>query len=73
MQNDKNLNEKEFRDCERSANGLNDTKVDIRRDYTQTFDATDGSIITRLPDGSAYNSNGSVVVPLAGAVPASYR
>lgn len=52
---------------------MHDTKVDIRRDYTQTFDATDGSIITRLPDGSTYNSNGSVVVPLAGAVPAGYR
>lgn len=50
---------------------MNDNKIDIRRDYTQTFATGDGTIITRLPDGSTYNS--SVVVPLAGAVPADYR
>lgn len=64
-QNDKNLNEKEFKGCDRSSN-LSETKVDIRRDYTQTFSASEGNQTT-------LNGCASGGVPLAGAVPADYR
>lgn len=60
FQNDKSLNEKEFRDCDRVGNSA-DIKADIRRDYADTYDAPDGAILTRLPDGSAYNNNSAVV------------
>lgn len=72
-QNDKNLNEKEFKNCDRSSN-LSDTKIDIRRDFTQTFSNSDQTS-TRLPDGSIFNGCSSTGggVPLAGAVPVEYR
>lgn len=73
FQSDKNLNlnEKEFKSCDRSSN-LSDTKIDIRRDFTQTFTNSES---TRLPDGSILNGCSSTGggVPLAGAVPVDYR
>lgn len=71
-QNDKNLNEKEFKGCDRSSN-LSDTKVDIRRDFTQTFPGVENNQTTRLPDATNFNGCSSGGVPLAGAVPADYR
>lgn len=62
------MNEKEFRDCER-VNNSGEMKVDIRRDYTDTYDAPDGAILTRLPDGNTYNNNSSIV----GATLSDYR
>lgn len=73
LQNDKNLNEKEYKSCDRSTN-LCETKLDIRRDFTQTFSPLDGNQTTQLHDASSYNGcGGSGGVPLAGAVLTDYR
>lgn len=66
------MNEKEFKGCDRASN-LSETKVDIRRDFTQTFSSIDGNQSTRLHDGTSFNGCSSGGVPLAGAVPADYR
>lgn len=66
-QNDKNINTKEFKGCERTSNLINETKIDIRNDYAHT--AVDGSnMMTHIPDGSTYNTTGSVIGPLGGVV-----
>lgn len=73
-QNDKNLNEKEFKNCDRSSN-MSETKIDIRRDFTQTFSGSDSNATTRLPDTNSFSGcvTGVGGVPLAGAVTPDYR
>ncbi|XP_055303308.1 irregular chiasm C-roughest protein-like isoform X2 [Sitodiplosis mosellana] len=57
--------------CERTTNLINETKIDIRNDYAHT--TVDGSnMMTHIPDGSTYNTTGSVIGPLGG-VAAQYR
>lgn len=69
--NDKNINKKEFKGCERTSNLINETKIDIRNDYAHT--TVDGSnMMTHIPDGSTYNTTGSVIGPLGG-VASPYR
>lgn len=69
------MNKKDFKSCgDRTSNLINETKIDIRNEYSH--DTVDGNNVMshHLPNNGTYTT-GSVIgtLPLGGSITADYR